>query len=100
MIRDPGPYSMQGPKVEDRRKHPALHRELLNAMQQGLPLGPVALHRLLLKERINVRIAPIRVGPLRIDERFDAGRRVPGSPCACGAQATQLLLAPGGVKWR
>jgi hypothetical protein len=55
---------MQGPKVEDRRTHHALHRALLHAMQQGLPLGPVALNRLLLKERIEIRIAPIRVGPL------------------------------------
>src|SRR5215471_7978793 len=61
MVRDPRPYPVQGPKVEDRRKHHALHRELLNAMQQGLPLGPVALHRLLLKQCIEVRIAPIRI---------------------------------------
>src|SRR6266851_860242 len=77
MVGDPRPDPMQGPKVHDRRKHHPLHRELLNALQQGLPRGPVAFPRLLLKERIDVRIAPIRVGPLRIDERLDAGRRVP-----------------------
>ena len=59
MLGHPGPHSHQAPQVDDRRKHHALHRDLLNAMQQGLPLGPVALHRLLLKERIDVGIAPI-----------------------------------------
>src|SRR5215475_10774029 len=98
MVRDPRPYAMQGPKVEDRRKHHALHRELLYAVQQVLPLGPVALRRLLLKQRIDVRIAPIRIGPLGIDKRLNARRRVPGSSGAGSEQAAQLLLAPGGVK--
>jgi len=53
MLGDPRSDPMQGPKVQERRKHHPLHRELLDAMQQGLPGGPVALARLLLKQRID-----------------------------------------------
>src|SRR5215510_5784503 len=61
-----------------------------------LPCGPVALPGLLLKERIDVRIAPIRIRPLRIDERLDAGRCIPRGPRACDEQVAQLPVTPGG----
>src|SRR2546426_1400692 len=78
MLRDPRPNPMERPKIEERCKHHPLHRELLNAMQQGLPPGPVTLPRLLLKQRIDLRIAPIRVGAFGVDERLHAGRGVAG----------------------
>ena len=78
VLRDAGSHPMQRPKLYDRRKHHSLHRELLNALQQGLSCGPIPLHRLLLKQRIDVGISPIRIGPFGRDERLHTGRRVPG----------------------
>jgi hypothetical protein len=43
MFGHPEPHAHQRAQIDDRRKHHALHRELLNAMQQGFPLGAVPL---------------------------------------------------------
>ena len=56
MVRDPGSDPMQGLNVHDRRKYCPLHRELLHAMEQSPSRSPVALHRLLLQERIDSRV--------------------------------------------
>ena len=44
--------------------------ELLDALQHGFSLVMVALPCLLLVQRIEVGIAPIRIGSLGVDERF------------------------------
>src|SRR5438132_12138770 len=51
----PRSHAYKRPKVHDRGIHDALHRELLNAMQEGFAFGFVALDGLLLEEFVNVR---------------------------------------------
>ena len=49
MLRHPWPNAYQRPKVHDWYIHHPLHRQLLNAVQDGFTLGPVAFYRLLLE---------------------------------------------------
>src|SRR5262249_6640849 len=98
MLRDSRSNPVQRPKIEERGKHYPLHRELRNLVQQGPPPSPVALPRLLLKQRIDLRIAPIRVGAFGGDERLDPGCGVAGGSRGGDDQAAQLLLTPGRIK--
>src|SRR3989441_12117092 len=69
------PHPHQRAQVHDRREHHAVDRELLDAVQQGLALGDVALPRLLLEQLVDVRIPPVGVAALGVDElRHAAGR--------------------------
>jgi hypothetical protein len=58
----------------DRGIHDALHGELLNAMQEGFAFGSIVLDSLLLEEFVNIRIAAIGIGALRIDKGLNASR--------------------------
>jgi hypothetical protein len=70
----PWPYAYKRPEVHNRGIHGALHRELLYAMQEDFAFGFVALDSLLLEEFVNIRIAAIGIGALRIDKGLNASR--------------------------
>src|SRR2546428_5721080 len=55
----PWSHAHERPEVHDRGIHNALHRELLNTVQEGFAFDFVALDSLLLAEFVNVRIAAI-----------------------------------------
>src|SRR5262245_39003659 len=73
MLGYPRAHPHESPQVDDRSKHHPLRRELLDTMQHGFPFAMVALSRLLLVQCIDVRIAPIRIGSLGVDERLHTG---------------------------
>jgi hypothetical protein len=62
MLGDPGPHAYEESQVHDRCKHHPLHRELLDAIQQGFSCGAVPFPRLLLVQLIDIGIAPIGIG--------------------------------------
>src|SRR5712691_2472686 len=57
----PRSYAHERTEVKDWGIHHALHREVLNAMQEGFAFGFVTFAGLLLEEGVNVRIAPVGV---------------------------------------
>ena len=94
-----GPTPMRGPEIHDRGIHDALHGELLNAMQEGFAFGFVALDSLLLEEFVNVRIATIGIGALRVDKGLHASCRIPRRSRAYNREAREFSL-PCGVTRR
>ena len=92
VFRDPRPHPYQAPQVHDRGEHDALDGELLNLVQQGFPFGAVALPPLLLEEFIELRIPPIRIGPLGVHERFHTRRSIARTPVRRYEAPTQLWL--------
>src|SRR5262249_56412453 len=70
VIGDPRSDPDQHSRAPDRREHHAIKRELLDAVEQGLPLRGVPLPRLLLEQVIYVGIAAVGVTPLGVDERL------------------------------
>ncbi len=67
VLSHPRPHPYEAPQIIHRGKHDTLDGELLNVVQDRFPLSAVALTPLLLEERIDLRIAPIRIGPQRRD---------------------------------
>ena len=63
VLSHPRPHPYEAPQVIHRGKHDALDGELLNVVQDRFSLSAVALPPLLLEEFIDIRIAPIRIGP-------------------------------------
>src|SRR5262249_49830799 len=82
------------------REHHTLYGELLYTVQEHFSSCAIALHRLLLAQRINIRIAPRSKGPLRTDEGFGAGGRIARGPRGDYGESPELLLTPGGKKGR
>src|SRR5215831_19466659 len=91
-------HAYERSEVHDRGIHDALHRELLNAMQEGFAFGFVALDSLLLEELVNVRIAAIGIGALRVDKCLYASRCIARRACADNREAREFFLLPGGVE--
>src|SRR4029434_5424351 len=54
VLGDPRSHAHERPEIHDWGIHDTLHRELLNAMQEGFAFGFVALDSLLLEEFVNV----------------------------------------------
>ena len=67
-------------------------------MQQGFAFGAVALDCLLLEEFVNVRIAAVGIGALRIDEGLHAGRGIPRRSSASDKESWELSVLPGGIE--
>src|SRR5215470_19312244 len=61
VLSHPRPHPYEAPQVIHWGKHDALDGELLNVVQERFPLRAVALSPLLLEERIDIRITPIRI---------------------------------------
>src|SRR6266850_190393 len=81
-------------ELEDGRETHALVEHLLDLEQQGLALLAIRLHGLLLVERVDVRIAAVRVGAVaRHDLRHPRGG-VAVEAAAADAHTLELLRAP------
>src|SRR5215475_9996387 len=63
-------------QLPDRDVHHLLMHELLDPLQERLALLAVQLGRLVLEERVDVRIAAVHVGAPRDDVRLQTRRRV------------------------
>ena len=100
VLGDPRSHADERPEVHDRGIHDALHREVLNAMQEGFAFGFIALDSLLLEEFVNVRIATIGIGALRVDKRLHAGRRIARRSRADNREAGEFFLLPGTYRTR
>src|SRR5439155_15671031 len=90
----------QRAEVHHRREHHALDRQLLDAMEQRLPPAGIALARLLQEQVVEVGIAAVGVGALRVHEGLHATRGVARVARGGEEDAAQLLLAPGRVERR
>src|SRR6266581_2841797 len=64
---------LQKGELPDRKDHGLFVDQLLDAMEERLPLFRIELARLLLEEPVDVGISPVGVGAARDDERLDAG---------------------------
>src|SRR5919108_372894 len=98
MLGHPRSHAHERPEVHEWSIHDALHCELLNAMQEDFAFGFVALDSLLLEELVNVRIAAIGIGALRIDKRLRTGRGIPRRSRAYNRETWEFFLLPGGVE--
>ena len=98
VLGDPRSHAYKRPEVHDWGIHGALHGELLNAMQEGFAFGFIALDSLLLEKLVNVRIATLGIGALRVDECLHAGRRIPRCSRADNREAREFFLLPGRIE--
>src|SRR5688572_27800610 len=71
-LLDARPDAVQRGRLEDAREHHALVHELLDLVERGLALLPVALLGLLPEEVVDVGMAARRVRCRADDERLDA----------------------------
>src|SRR5712671_1905081 len=72
MRREPRPDAYETTQVHNGGEHDALDGELLDAVQQGLAFRTVPLSRLLFEDRIDIGIATIGVGALRVHKSLSA----------------------------
>src|SRR5207248_3409910 len=82
----------------ERPEARALVDELLDLMQQRLALLAIGLARLLLEERLDVRVGAARVGALALHGVGQARGRIAEVGHRAHADAVQLLARPRGLE--
>src|SRR5262252_10746138 len=94
-LRDARADALQNGELPDRQEHTLVVDELLDTLQQRLALSQIELARLVLEQRVDVRIAAVGEGAARHRERFEAGRRGAEDATEPVDQVLELLLLIG-----
>src|SRR5215510_309954 len=98
MRRDPRPNAYETTQVHDGGEHDSLNGKLLDAMQQGFAFCTVPLNRLLFKDFIDIGIATIGVGALRIHKSLSTRGGTARSTNRRHNDPSELFVAPGREK--
>src|SRR5467141_4499576 len=98
MLHEPRPDAYETTQVHDGGEHHTLDGELLDAVQQGLAFRTVPLSRLLFEEFVEVGIATIGVGALRVHKSLGACSGIARSTNRRHNYPSELFVAPGGEK--
>src|SRR5215831_14781978 len=98
VLREPRPDTYQTTQVHDGGEHDTLNSELLDALQHDLTFRTIALNRLLFKERIEIGIATVGVGALRIHKSLGARSGTARSTNRRHNYPSEFFVAPSGEK--
>src|SRR5262245_50818826 len=98
MFCDPRPDASQTPQVHNWGEHDTLNSELLDTVQQGLTCRMVPLARLLFEELIEIGIATVSIGALRIHKSLGTRGGIARRTNRRHKQPSEFFVAPGGEK--